>query len=186
MNPTEPTLRSRVSSGGHSLWSPGDSVHLAWEAYHDLAAAIVKMVESGDTEDSLSCSFEGPKENIRILSSPCCAHLTPSEAAVALCPQLPAGYVEWLRVAGVVSANVLGEADMDPHHSVDVPDVGTQEADGVAETARRVLAVLDAVAFDELEEEAFHVFFFNCPQLANFQRGTDFLKFFRTKGAFFY
>jgi hypothetical protein len=63
----------------------------------------------------------------------------------------------------MVSANVLGEAGMDPRHYVDVPDVGTQEADGVAETARRVLAVLDAVAFDELEEEAFHVFFFQLP-----------------------
>ncbi len=64
----------------------------------------------------------------------------------------------WLR--GVAESGRHGERKRAGRgHYVDVPDVGTQEADGVAETARRVLAVLDAVAFDELEEEAFHVFF---------------------------
>jgi hypothetical protein len=43
------------------LWSADDGVHLAWEAYRDLAAAFTEMAESRDADDDMSCSSEGSK-----------------------------------------------------------------------------------------------------------------------------
>jgi hypothetical protein len=63
VNPTEPTLQSRISSLGNPLWSADDGVHLAWEGYRDLAATIGEVAESEDVANSLSCSSEGSKRN---------------------------------------------------------------------------------------------------------------------------
>jgi hypothetical protein len=61
VNPTEHSLHSRVSSEGDMLWSADNGVHLAWEAYRDLAAAFTEMAESRDADDDMSCSSEGSK-----------------------------------------------------------------------------------------------------------------------------
>jgi hypothetical protein len=45
VNPTEPLLRNRVTSGGSSIWCAGDPVHLSREAYKDLVMLVYEAHE---------------------------------------------------------------------------------------------------------------------------------------------
>jgi hypothetical protein len=109
VNPTEPTLRS-VPSGGHSLWSADEGVHLAWEAYRDLAAAIAEMAESGDADDNLSYSSERSKRKHpdSVVTLPRSPH-----------PKRLATWSGWEWSA--LWASVQGEVGMESHHCTDAP-----------------------------------------------------------------
>jgi hypothetical protein len=50
VNPTEPLLRNRTTSGGASIWCTGDPVHLSRDAYKDLAMAVQEAHEGADME----------------------------------------------------------------------------------------------------------------------------------------
>ncbi len=50
VNPTEPLLRNRTTSGGDSIWCSGDPVHLSRGAYEDLAMAVQEAHECSDEE----------------------------------------------------------------------------------------------------------------------------------------
>jgi hypothetical protein len=55
VNPTEPLLRNRTTSGGTSIWCTGDPVHLSQDAYRDLAMAVQEAHDGADAEgDSAS------------------------------------------------------------------------------------------------------------------------------------
>jgi hypothetical protein len=58
VNPTEPLLRHRVTSGGASIWCSGDPVHLSLDAYRDLAMAVQEAHEGTGVagESASDCS----------------------------------------------------------------------------------------------------------------------------------
>jgi hypothetical protein len=60
-NPTEPTVRSRITSTGGSLWCQEDGVHLSREGYQDLAWAIREAADSEFVTNDMSCSSDGSK-----------------------------------------------------------------------------------------------------------------------------
>ncbi len=76
-------MRSGISSGGLPLWNAEDGVHLAWDAYRDLAGALAEMAECVEVEDDLSCSSGGSKrrQSESVVTLPDAP--APNEAAVA-------------------------------------------------------------------------------------------------------
>jgi hypothetical protein len=65
VNPTEPTLRNRVTSSGCSLWGRGDGVHLSPGGYQDLAWTIGESADNDLSSDGMSCALKGPNESTR-------------------------------------------------------------------------------------------------------------------------
>jgi hypothetical protein len=61
VNPTEPTLRKRVTSSSGSLWGRGDGVHLSPGGYQDLAWAIGEAADSELSTEGMSSVLEGSK-----------------------------------------------------------------------------------------------------------------------------
>jgi hypothetical protein len=60
VDPVEPILRNRVTRTGIPLWSMWDPVHLAEEAYGELAYAILNACDGdGNGPDDVSCSSGG-------------------------------------------------------------------------------------------------------------------------------
>jgi hypothetical protein len=61
VNPTEPTLRNRVTSSGGSFWGRDDGVHLSSGGYQDLAWAIGDAADSELSTEGMSSVSEGSK-----------------------------------------------------------------------------------------------------------------------------
>ncbi len=65
MNLTEPGLGNRLTSGGSSLWSSNDGVHLSPDGYRDVAMRLADLVRGeGDpegTDESSSTISENQK-----------------------------------------------------------------------------------------------------------------------------
>ncbi len=53
VNPTEPGLGNRLTSGGSSLWASNNGVHLSPEGYRDVAMGLVDLGR-GDGDQALS------------------------------------------------------------------------------------------------------------------------------------
>jgi hypothetical protein len=61
VNPTEPSLGNRLTSGGSSLWSSNDGVHLSPEGYRDVAMGLADLVRG-------ECDPEGTDESSSTIS----------------------------------------------------------------------------------------------------------------------
>jgi hypothetical protein len=66
VGPVDPSLGSRLTSGGTSIWCEWDGVHLSMDAYKEVAAAVMEIASGSgavDADDSASNSTDSAKRN---------------------------------------------------------------------------------------------------------------------------
>jgi hypothetical protein len=63
VNPTEPGLGNRLTSGGSSLWASNDGVHLSPDGYRDVAMGLADLVRGEDYPESTDGSSSTISEN---------------------------------------------------------------------------------------------------------------------------
>jgi hypothetical protein len=63
VNPTEPGLGIRLTSGGSSLWALSDRVHLSPDGYRDLSLGLTDLVKAEGFPDSNDESTSTSSEN---------------------------------------------------------------------------------------------------------------------------